>query len=247
MTKTPRATPRYQTLANDLLAKIESGAYAMGSQFPTEFEISAEYQVSRHTVRAALARLHSLGLIQRRPGAGTHVTAPVPPMRYQQEVSGIDDLLQFGRVTRLELQRSERMPSTLEVAQSLGVRTGAEIIRVFCLRFAIDMEEPICTTEILVRPARGVSAAALLNPETAVDSALKLLDFGRMGHVDQTFDAIGMPAEQASLLGVDSDSPTLRVVRSYHAVEGRIVCATFSLHPSGRFAYSMRLARRTAP
>lgn len=247
MIKAPRAMPRYQTLANELIAKIESGAYAMGSQFPTEFEICAEYQVSRHTVRAALARLQAMGLIQRRPGAGTHVTAPAPPMRYQQEVSDLEDLLQFGCPTRLELQRSERGPAPRVVAQAMGARANIEVFRVLSLRFGDLEAEPICTTEIFIRPGRGVPVAALLRPETAVSSALNLIDFARMDNVDQTFDAVPMPAEHARLLGVDADSPALRALRVYHAASSGIACCMISLHPSGRFAYRMRLARRTAP
>lgn len=243
MTKKPKSTPRYQALAKELLARIESGTYALGSQFPTEFEICAEHQVSRHTVRAALARLHALGLIERRPGLGTRVTAPSPPLRYQQDVCEIEDLLQFGCSTRLELQLCERVVVSPEVAEALLMQLGSEVIRVLSLRVGEDQQNPVCTADIYVRPARGTPSAALLNPVTALPTALKFLDFSRMDFVDQTFDAVPMPGREARLLDVAENSPALRAIRVYHALGGRILCCIISLHPSGRFAYSMRLAR----
>lgn len=242
-----RTTPRYQTLADDLMHKIESGAYPLGSQFPTEFQISAEHQVSRHTVRAALARLHAMGLILRRPGAGTHVTAPTPPMRYLQEVGGLEDLLQYGQATHLELQRCERMAPPTEIAEALHLRAGTQVIRLFGRRLDEVRHEPICTTELYLRPSRALPTAALLRPETAVIAAAKVFDLRQMGHVDQSFDAISLPAEHARLLGVEAGRAALRVQRIYYGADAQRIGCAISLHPSGSFVYSMRLARRTPP
>jgi GntR family transcriptional regulator len=246
MNSTRRITPRYETLANELQQQIETGVYPIGAQFPTEYEICAEHHVSRHTVRAALARLHSLGLILRRPGAGTRVTAPKPPMRYQQEVNAIEDLLQYGRSSPLEWILSERLVPPAEIANALGVRPGTELIRVYCLRFGEPRSLPICTTDFYLRPRRGLPSKTLLAADTAIGAVLRLLDLRQMGDVDQTFDAISLPAAQAQLLGVDPESAALRAVRVYHSAEGDPVACVISTHPSGRFAYSMRLARRTS-
>ena len=247
MKPTRKTVPRYQTLADELISKIEAGTYAIGSQFPTEFQICAEHAVSRHTVRAALARLNALGLIQRRPGAGTHVTAPTPPMCFQEEVTILDDLLQYGDATRLQLQSSERVVPPPAIAKLLGVRPGLQVIRLFGLRFGEPLREAICTTEFFLRPTRTLPAAALLTPDTGVAAVFKVLDLRQMGHVDQTFDAVSAAAEHARLLGIKSGSAALRVQRVYYGLAGQCVGCAISLHPAGRFAYRMRLARRTAP
>jgi len=241
-----RTTPRYQTLADQLLQLIKSGEFGLGSQFPTEFEICAQYAVSRHTARAALARLNALGMIVRRPGAGTHVCAPEPPMRYQREVDSIDDLLQYGRSTRLEMRVCERVAPPPEVARILRLRSEAPLIRLFGLRFGEHRhDEPICTTEVFLRPARGLPNAALLDPTTAVPALMRTLDLRQMSLVEQTFDAMSLPRVHARMLGVKTDSAALRVLRVYHGPDNRLVGCAISLHPSGRFAYSMRLERRT--
>lgn len=248
MTRSPaRSTPRYQTLADALLAKIQSGEYAIGGQFPTEFDICAQYSVSRHTARAALARLHALGLITRRPGAGTRVTSPTPPMRYQREIDSLDDLLQYGRAHRLALSVCERTAPPREIAVLLDMRAGAEGYRLFGLRSHCDSDEPICTTEVFLRPTRSMPRADLVNVDTAVHALFKVLDLRRIHHVDQTFDAVELPARHARLLGLEPAAPALRVLRVYFSGDRTAVGCATSLHPAGRFAYSMRLTRRTAP
>ena len=239
-----RTAPLYQRIADSLIARIQSGEFGIGSQFPTEFELCAHYSVSRHTARAALALLNEQGLILRRPGAGTRVTAPTPPMRYQQEVVTIEDLMQYSRHGRLDVSICERVRAPVEIARLLKLHGDARAIRLFGLRYGDAPDTPICTTEIFLRPARGLPMAALLDPHSAVSAMLKVLDLQQIEHVEQSFDAIELPAIHASLLGLKPGSAALRVLRTYYSrAESAVGCA-LSLHPAGRFAYSMRLQRR---
>ena len=65
--------PKYQALANELRLQIETGKYARSDLLPAEFSIAEEYQVSRQTVRQALAILARDGLIEKRQGSGSHI------------------------------------------------------------------------------------------------------------------------------------------------------------------------------
>lgn len=71
--------PMYQQIAEDLRAQIESGALAPGAQLPTELELRDRYDSSRNTIRDAIKRLTSQGLVETRPGQGTFVTQRVDP------------------------------------------------------------------------------------------------------------------------------------------------------------------------
>lgn len=72
-------TPMYQQIAEDIRAQIDSGAIPRGSRLPTEVELQEQYDASRNTIRDAIKRLISMGLVETRPGQGTFVTTHVDP------------------------------------------------------------------------------------------------------------------------------------------------------------------------
>jgi GntR family transcriptional regulator len=71
--------PMYQQIAEDLGTQIESGILQPGAQLPTELELGDRYASSRNTIRDAIKRLASQGLVETRPGQGTFVTRKVDP------------------------------------------------------------------------------------------------------------------------------------------------------------------------
>ena len=65
--------PKYQRIAEELRIHIQDGKYRNAKALPTEHAIAEEYQVSRQTVRQALALLAESGLIERRQGSGSYI------------------------------------------------------------------------------------------------------------------------------------------------------------------------------
>ena len=55
---------------------ILDGTWKVGEKIPSENKLTAVYGVSRVTVRAAIARLSSLGMLESRQGGGTFVCNP---------------------------------------------------------------------------------------------------------------------------------------------------------------------------
>jgi GntR family transcriptional regulator len=71
--------PMYQQVVEDLRRQIDSGELPRGSQLPSDFDLSDRYKVSRSTVREAIKRLVSQGLLETRQGQGTFVTKKIEP------------------------------------------------------------------------------------------------------------------------------------------------------------------------
>ena len=61
-------------VADDLRSRLAAGDHPAGARLPTESELSAQFGVSRPTVRAALRELEALGLVRTQHGVGTFVT-----------------------------------------------------------------------------------------------------------------------------------------------------------------------------
>ncbi|WP_313174082.1 GntR family transcriptional regulator [Stenotrophomonas sp.] len=243
MTGTRRSKPRYAELGDLLQAAIEKGEYAVGTLLPTELELCERFSVSRHTARAALAQLISAGLVQRRPGAGTRVIAQNSAMRYEHEIDTVDLLMQYGNSTRLQVLEAERKLADPAMAQRLDIHEGKEYLRLHCLRLEEQTREPIAVTEMLIPVRTGVPTEKLLEVAGAARALAKFLDPTKLSRVEQVFDAASFEAADAKLLDIKKSEPAMRVQRRYRDANGRLLLIATSLHPPGRFAYSMVLSR----
>lgn len=66
--------PQYLQIVDDLRSQIQSGTLAEGSRLPTQGELGQQYGCSRNTIKEAIKRLVSEGLVENRLGQGTFVT-----------------------------------------------------------------------------------------------------------------------------------------------------------------------------
>src|SRR5512136_1783110 len=74
-----KSVPLAQQAADEVLAGIRSGKLAGGDGLlPSEAELSRRFEVSRATIREALAKLEHAGIIIRKHGVGTFVAPPQP-------------------------------------------------------------------------------------------------------------------------------------------------------------------------
>lgn len=243
MKATQRSKPRYAELGDTLRRAIERGDYPVGSLLPTELELCERFEVSRHTARAALAQLISAGLVQRRPGAGTRVIAQHEAMRYQHEIDTVDLLMQYGNTTRLKVLRSRRETADAETAARLEIAAGKDYLHITGRRLEEPSREPIAWTEMFTPVRSGVPVEKMLDLSASARAIATFLAPSRLSRVEQVFDAASFTAAQAASLGVKRSEPAMRVLRRYRDASGRLLMLAISLHPPGRFAYSMVLSR----
>ncbi|WP_171230909.1 GntR family transcriptional regulator [Ruegeria sp. HKCCA6707] len=71
-------TPLYQSVYNEIIARVADGRYPPGTMLPSEFDIAAELGVSQGTARKALSELEAKGIVKRRQGRGTFVALRTP-------------------------------------------------------------------------------------------------------------------------------------------------------------------------
>lgn len=73
---------KYREIFEKLQGDIASGHYKPGGRLPSETELVRRFGVSRMTVFRAMRELQSLGIVTRRVGSGTYVSAAVNPGSY---------------------------------------------------------------------------------------------------------------------------------------------------------------------
>ncbi|WP_321382572.1 GntR family transcriptional regulator [uncultured Enterococcus sp.] len=64
---------KYQQIADEIRTKILNEEYPVGTVIPPELKLQESYQVSRHTIRQAIALLANEGFLRKEKGSGTYV------------------------------------------------------------------------------------------------------------------------------------------------------------------------------
>lgn len=75
MNSFPVARTLFENVADQLRTRIDAGEWATGSRLPTEKELAEQFSVGLNTVRRAIELLVREGLVTRKQGSGTYVTA----------------------------------------------------------------------------------------------------------------------------------------------------------------------------
>jgi GntR family transcriptional repressor for pyruvate dehydrogenase complex len=92
-----------ESVAAQLMAKIDAGVFARGGKLPTEAALAQQFGVSRTVVREAISRLKSEGVVVPRQGSGVFITeqAGIKPLRIDYtEIASIDAVLQIVDLRR---------------------------------------------------------------------------------------------------------------------------------------------------
>ncbi len=128
----------WQDISRSLERRIVARELTPGDKLPTEFELSREFMVNRHTVRRALSDLQEKGIVESTQGRGSFVRRPSTPLRLQRRPRFSDHAREQGRTPRTEILRLAVRPSEAKVATQLGLRPGEPVIYLERRRFIDD-------------------------------------------------------------------------------------------------------------
>jgi GntR family transcriptional regulator len=190
--------PLYLRLQDRIRAAIDAGALKPLDALPGERDIAQAFNVSRVTVRKALAGLIEGGLLRQRQGSGTFVAAP--PQRVEQALSRLtsfsEDMRRRGlKPTVRWLQRETSLASPQE-AMRLSLSPSETVSRLRRLRLAGGVPMAI---ELATIPSRY-----LPDPMIVEDSLYDTME--RLGCLPtralQRLSAKALGSEDAALLDV---------------------------------------------
>jgi GntR family transcriptional regulator len=230
--------PKYWGLKRHLLDMLEQ--LPPGSPIPTERSLAVEFNVSRTTVRQALAELTIEGRLLRVQGKGTFAAEPKVAQRLQLS-SYTEDMRAQGRHPSSRLLAIAEEGADAELARLLDVRAGSKVLRLHRLRLADGEPMAIETTHLSLGRFRGLRRYL-----SATGSLYTVLGekFGvRMGHAEETIEtALASPTE-AELLGADTGLPMLLLSRHSFDTAGKPVEWVRSLYRGDRYKFVTTLSR----
>ncbi len=212
--------PMYHQLKEILLERIKKEPIAPGSSFPSEMELIETYEVSRTTVRQAIAELTKQGFLYTIKGKGTFVTKPKIDLRYLQKALTFDEQIRksgMAPMTKVLFFKEVKAPD--DVAAYLETSRALRLVR---LRYADG--EPVVLAEsyhpydlcsfLLGQDLEKNSLYATLasSPETKVS------------RVERTVEAVAATGDLAKALRIKTGFPvqhfhTLAFSRSDRVVE----------------------------
>jgi GntR family transcriptional regulator len=235
--------PLYRKLVQTLKGEILGGRYPVGTQLPTEGELRARFDVSRHTVREALRQLRDDGLVTSRQGSGTTVRTLASHQPYIHEIASIDDLVAYASGTQYHAESSAMVIADAKCAARLSCPVGQRWLRIEGYRYGPDPKLPICWTEVFVH-ASFAGVGLLLGRRSGPIYGWIEEQYGeRITEVEQSLRARPTPRELASTLQVEPESMVVEVKRVFRTASGSIAEISFNLYPAERFSFSMTMRR----
>ena len=231
---TTSIVPLYKQLKDLILKEIEEGRLKPNQKIPTELELSERYQISRMTVRKALAQLVDEGILAKKQGKGTFV----------QEPKMTEDLSSPNSFTNL-CKRNGKVPGgrtlkfILEEAsdrdvKELKLEAGEQVIRVERLRLADNMPVmlenlyfPGHLKNILVENLGDTSLYQILHDKYGLVTGNSVMEF----------EISEANSYEAALLEIRAGSPLLLVREIVYDQYGQPLHRTKSLLRGDKFKY----------
>ncbi|NEY91699.1 GntR family transcriptional regulator [Tabrizicola oligotrophica] len=235
--------PRYEQLYRHLVSAIADGTLRPETQIPPERELAELAQVSRVTVRKAVAQLVEDGQLEQRRGAGTFVKVPKARLDNSRStlVSFTDYMRQRGKVPTSRILSAGLHAPTPAEQQALGLMASGRVARIERLRSAdgvpMALEYSSWPTDILP------------DPEAVKGS---LYDHIRaLGHVPthavQRVSAANLKVSEAQLLHMEAGQAVLRIDRTGYLASGRPVEFTRGLYRSDIYDFIAELRLDASP
>lgn len=191
----------WRQIADAIRLDIVGGKLASGDRLPTEAVLAERFSANRHTVRRALAVLADEGVVGAEQGRGTFVrrarrlSYPIGKRtRFREGLKG-----QASSITSQSL--SHRLENaSVTVAQALGIRTGAKVVRTESLSTADGMPLSRATTWLAyARFPDFADRIAQLGSVTETFASYGIADYAR---ASTRISARHADVEETKLLGL---------------------------------------------
>jgi GntR family transcriptional regulator len=234
------AGPLWRGVRDDLLARLEAGEFS--ESFPGEHELASDYQVSRHTVRAALRELREQGLItaargqRSRPGGPTHIEQPVGAL-YSLFAS-----VEAAGLEQRSIVRSLDIRADAHIAERLGLESSAPLLHLERVRLAGG--EPLAHDQVWLPAADTRALLATDFSHTALYTELTDRCGIRLTGGEERIRAVIPTSHERHLLEMSADVAAFAIER-LGVVSGRPVEWRVSLVRGDRFSALARFDSRT--
>jgi GntR family transcriptional regulator len=240
--------PMYQQIAEKLRAQIESGELAPGDQLPTELELRDRYSSSRNTIRDAIKRLTSQGLVETRPGQGTFVTRRIDPFvtvlsgdprksgSLEGSITYLSEVNESHRKPRVTTPKVEVQTPSVEISRRLRVAPSTHVVSRHESRYIDGIPWSLQTSfypmDFITKGATRLLMAEDI-PEGAVQYLAETIGIQQIGYRDWITARVPDTTEQ-SFFGLAHDATVFEIFRTGFDQTGTPLRVTVTVWPADR-------------
>lgn len=236
--------PMYVQMSDILRGQISAGDWPHGSRIPTEMELCDTYQVSRITIRQAVALLVRDGLLTRARGRGTFVREPNLVAVPRAVTSFSEELASSGMKPGSRIVTAAIRPADEEEAADMNIEPGTPVVALLRVRTADA--RPVGVQHTVVVADRVPGLIDILGDNMSLYEVL-WNDFGiSASGATEVFHATAIGRDTAELLGCKTGQPGFHVMRVTYDDKG-VFERTASIMHGERYEIKIALqkARRT--
>lgn len=236
-----RETPvaLYYQVANIVRKRIVEGEYKPNDYFSTEQELQDQFKVSRATIRKALERLETDGLIYRVTGKGIFVAPPKLRVVLPELLSFSEEMQKRGMIPSTRILDVEPIEAPELIGEELSLAAGAEVLVV--RRVRLGDGQPIVYSESYLPHELGV---AVTDDFTSSLYDLIVAKSGRsVEAAKHSIEGAVLEGEVAQFLEVADGFPGLRFNRTGYDGRGLPVVFETGLARADKYSYEIHLKR----
>jgi GntR family transcriptional regulator len=231
--------PLYYQIRQSLLDQIRSEELKPGDAVPSEQAISAQFGVSRMTVRQALKSLADLGVIYSRRGKGTFVAGHKLEKSFRQVLSFTEEMAARGARASSRVLRFRVEPADQTVADVLHVPEGEKLVSLKRLRLADSVPMGIEWSRIPQKLCPDLRDT--FDPRSSLYQLLSQRYGIKVAVTDEVAEAGVADPEQSRLLQIPRRSPVLLFSRVSYVENGMVVEYVVSVYRGDRYKIVNRL------
>lgn len=231
--------PLYYQLKEIINGGINSGEWGVGDLIPSENQLCKAYGVSRNTAQRALDELVREGILTRRQGVGTFVTAPRIEQALSEFYSFSDAVTARGHKHTVKVPSVSVEKASAKQAKALNVDVGEPIIVLTRLRFVNDVPFVLETSYIPEKLAPGLDTLDLENA-----SLYKTLTNSYRIYVTKArefFEPVLISKMESQLLKVEEGSPAILLERIAYSSNDEAIEFCRSIIPGGKCRFYTEL------
>jgi GntR family transcriptional regulator len=237
--KPSNGTPAYQRIQSVIRKRIESGQLRAGDSVDSERDLAKIHQVSLMTARHALATLEREGIVERRRGIGTFVSAP--KIHFNKLMSYTEQMASRSLAAGSKILFARIINDEQEIAARLALPPNTGIIKLERIRHTSDQPFALETCYF-----SSADFPSLLSAPLQRESLFKILERDyqvELGYADEEIDATAADSRTAELLAVARGEPLLRIRQLIFSSAGKPVMYVLAFYRADRHKLSIRRFR----